>query len=125
LLAGRRGKYPPHVLDIGCGTGRVLDLGLVAPDRYAGVDSSQAMLNLMLRKHSKVGAAYPVDIRQALDVGIFTPRQFDWAFLDGAVELNPEQRAQAQRIARLAAITVDKDEWTVLDSESTLGREYR
>ena len=46
LLSEARGKYPPHVLDLGCGTGRVLDLGLASPDRYAGVDSSQAMLNL-------------------------------------------------------------------------------
>ena len=59
LLAGVRGTYPPHVLDIGCGTGRVLDLGLVAPERYAGVDSSQAMLNLLLRKHPKAAAVYP------------------------------------------------------------------
>ena len=26
LLAEVRGKYPPHVLDLGCGTGRVLSL---------------------------------------------------------------------------------------------------
>ena len=73
LLAGVRGTYPPHVLDIGCGTGRVLDLGLVAPDRYAGVDSSQAMLNLLLRKHPKARPCIPVDIREALRSGSSRP----------------------------------------------------
>ena len=73
LLAGVRGKYPPHVLDLGCGTGRVLDLGLSSADRYAGVDSSQAMLNLLVRKHPKVAAIYPVDVREALAAGTFTP----------------------------------------------------
>ena len=38
------------MLDIGCGTGRVLDLGLTTPDRYTGIDPSQAMLNALVRK---------------------------------------------------------------------------
>ena len=115
LLAGVRGKYPPHVLDIGCGTGRVFDLGLVSPDRYAGVDSSQAMLNLLIRKHPKVAAVHPVDVRQALAAGRFTAGQFDWVFLDATVALTAEQRTQVEQVARLAVITVDDAEWTVHD----------
>ncbi len=115
LLSGVHGKYPPHVLDVGCGTGRVLDLGLVSPDRYAGVDSSQAMLNLLIRKHPKVAAVYPVDIRQALAAGRFTPGQFDWVFLDATVGITAEQRTQVEQVARFAVITVDDAEWTVLD----------
>lgn len=115
LLSGVRGKYPPHVLDIGCGTGRVLDLGLVSPDRYAGIDSSQAMLNLLIRKHSNVAAVYPVDIRQALAAGEFTPGQFDWVFLDATVGLTAEQRTQVEQVARFAVISVDDAEWTVQD----------
>ena len=95
LLAGGRGKYPPHVLDIGCGTGRVLDLGLVAPDRYAGVDSSQAMLNLLLRKHPKVAARVPGRCPEALAAGTFTPGQFDWVFLDCSVDLTAPNSARA------------------------------
>ena len=113
LLAGGRGKFPPHVLDLGCGTGRVLDLGLVAPERYAAVDSSQAMLNMLVRKHPKVAAVYPLDVRNALNGGMFTPGQFDWVFLDDAVELDREQRTQVEQIARLALITVNGDEWVV------------
>jgi SAM-dependent methyltransferase len=113
LLSGARGKYPPHVLDIGCGTGRVLDLGLAWPDRYAGVDSSQAMLNVLIRKHPRTAAVYPIDVREALDAGRFTAGQFDWVFLDSTVELTTEQRAQVEEIARLAVIYVNGSEWTV------------
>ena len=71
LLSHVRGTYPPHVLDLGCGTGRVLDLGLATPDRYAGVDGSQAMLNMLVRKHPKVAAVYPMNVADALEAGTF------------------------------------------------------
>lgn len=58
---------------------------------------------------------YPVDIRDALAVGSFTPRQFDWVFLDAAVELAAAQFTQGQEIARLAVIVVDGDQWTALN----------
>ena len=115
LLAGVRGTYPPHVLDIGCGTGRVLDLVIVAPERYAGVDSSQAMLNLLLRKHPKAAAVYPVDIRDALRAGKFTPGQFDWVIVDTSVEMSPAERRQVEQIARLAVIDVAGNDWSVRD----------
>ena len=116
LLAGVRGKYPPHVLDLGCGTGRVLDLGLASPDRYAGVDSSQAMLNLLVRKHPKVAAVHPADVRDALESRMFTRDQFDWVFLDADVELTHDQREQVSQIARLAVVTVTDGTFTVLNS---------
>lgn len=123
LLSRVRRKYPPHALDLGCGTGRVLDLGLVAADRYAGVDSSQAMLNLLIRKHPKAAAIYPVDVRSALAAGTFTPGQFDWVFLDAVVQLSAEERAQVEQIARLAVIDVDGTDWRVLDvAESSANR---
>jgi SAM-dependent methyltransferase len=115
LLAGVRGTYPPHVLDIGCGTGRALDLGLVAPERYAGVDSSQAMLNLLLRKHPKAAAVYPVDIRSALRARTFTPGQFDWVVVDSAVKLSAQEREQVEQIARIAVIDAGRDDWSVRD----------
>ena len=115
LLAEARGKYPPHVLDLGCGTGRVLDLGLVAPERYAGVDSSQAMLNMLIRKHPKAAAVYPMDVRDALAAGRFTPGQFDWVVLDGTVELDAQQRTQVEQIARIAVITANADGCDVLN----------
>jgi len=119
LLSAVRGKYPPHVLDLGCGTGRVLDLGLASPDRYAGVDSSQAMLNLLIRKHPKVAAIYPLDVRDALAAGTFTAGQFDWVFVDSTVDLTLEQIRCVDLIARLAVISVGGSAggrgWTVRD----------
>ena len=94
LLAGVRGQYPPHVLDIGCGTGRVLDLGLVTPDRYAGLDSSQAMLNMLVRKHPRSPPCTRWTSSRRSEQGPFTPGQFDWVFLDDAVQLDDEQREQ-------------------------------
>jgi hypothetical protein len=116
LLRAFVGKYPPHVLDIGGGTGRVLDLGLVKPDRYAALDSSQAMLNVLLRKHPRVAAVYPMDVRDALGARLFTPGQFDWVFLDGSVVLSAEQQAHVASLARTALITVDGEHWVARDS---------
>lgn len=115
LLATARGSYPPHVLDLGCGTGRVLDLGLVSPDRYAGVDSSQAMLNMLVRKHPRVAAIYPMNVIDALNSGRFTDGQFDWVFIDSTVRLTDAQRTQVDRIARLAVINVRDQGWDVRD----------
>lgn len=112
LLRPFVGKCPPHVLDIGSGTGRVLDLGLVTPDRYAAVDSSQAMLNVLLRKHPRVAAVYPMDVREALAARLFTPGQFDWVFLDSSVVLTAEQRADVAALARMASISVDGADWS-------------
>ena len=71
------GAYPPAVLDVGCGTGRVLDLDLTRPDRYAGVDPSTPMLNHLVRKHPGVAGIYPMRIEDALDQRLFTPGQFE------------------------------------------------
>ena len=115
LLSQVRGPYPPHVLDLGCGTGRVLDLGLATPDRYAGVDDSQAMLNMLVRKHPKVAGVYPMNVAEALEAGTFTAGQFDWVFLDSAVGLTSDQKAQVQRIARRALIVVSGHVWKLQD----------
>ena len=49
------------------------------------------------------------------DVGSFTAGQFDWVFLDTAVELDDKQRSVVDTIARLAVIVVDRDEWKISD----------
>jgi SAM-dependent methyltransferase len=111
LLEPVRGTYPPHVLDIGCGTGPVLDMSLVTADHYAALDSSRAMVNVLVRKHPKVAAVYPVDIRAALASAMFTPRQFDWVFLDTRVGLDARESAQVEQLARRAVILVTDDGW--------------
>lgn len=47
------------MLDIGCGTGALLDLGILDPARYTGIDSSQGMLNGLVLKHPQVGRVIP------------------------------------------------------------------
>ena len=76
-VATLRGHYPPAVLDVGCGTGRTLDLAVTTPDRYAGVDPSNPMLNQLVRKHPDIAALYPMKIEQALATDTFTPGQFE------------------------------------------------
>jgi hypothetical protein len=118
LMAPHRGQYPPHVLDLGCGTGRSLDLALGSPERYAAVESSQGMLNVLVRKHPRVAAVYPADVRDLLAAGTFTDGQFDWVVLDAAIDLDDGQRAQVGRIARRALVTVNGDQWAVTRTSS-------
>ena len=59
LIAEHAGQYAPRMLDIGCGTGLALDLRLTHPSLYTGVDPSQAMLNELVRKHTKVTSLLP------------------------------------------------------------------
>lgn len=108
LVAAAAGKYPPSVLDVGCGTGRVLDLGVTTPDRYAGVDSSQAMLNQLVRKHPKVGAVYPMTIERAMAEGLFTPRQFEVVTAVGGIadDLSDDTLRVLARIASRAFIAM-------------------
>jgi hypothetical protein len=48
------GAYAPTTLDIGCGTGALLDMKVVSALNYSGIDPSQAMLNMLVRKYSRV-----------------------------------------------------------------------
>ena len=71
--------------------------------------------DLRLRDHAP--------LHDALAAGTFTPGQFDWVFLDGAIELSAAQYTQLEQIARLAVIVVDGAEWTVRDvAENSLKR---
>jgi hypothetical protein len=99
-VASLKGHYPPAILDVGCGTGRVLDLELTTPDRYAGVDPSTPMLNQLVRKHPNVGAVYPMTLEQALRNGLFTPGQFEIV----TVLLNPTDQLAPDALAALGAI---------------------
>ena len=107
LVAPFKSEYPTSVLDVGCGTGRVLDLGLTSPDRYAGVDPSQPMLNMLVRKYPNVARIYPMTIEQALADGAFTPGQFEIVTAyDSATELGS---ATVAALAELASrVTVLK-----------------
>jgi hypothetical protein len=105
LVAPFRSDYPTSVLDVGCGTGRILDLGLTAPDRYAGVDPSQPMLNMLVRKYPNIAALYPVTIEQLLAEKRFTPGQFEIVSAYGSAdELAPGTVSALATIASRALV---------------------
>jgi hypothetical protein len=102
-----RGPHLPAILDVGCGTGRVLDLGLTTPERYAGVDPSTPMLNQLIRKHPGVGAVYPTTIEDALSAGRFTQGQFEvvTVLLAASDHIDNETLAGLRAIASRGIIT--------------------
>lgn len=57
------GTRTPTTLDVGCGTGPLLDVGVVSPDLYTGVDCSQGMLNELGAETSHGQAAGPCALR--------------------------------------------------------------
>jgi SAM-dependent methyltransferase len=116
------GDFPPAILDVGCGTGRVLDLGVTTPDRYAGVDPSQPMLNQLVRKHADVGAVYPMRIEHALTAQLFTPGQFEivTALLSDVDQLDDDTIARLAGIASRGLIVARGDEVTVVDTRRSV-----
>ena len=121
-VASLSGDFPPAVLDIGCGTGRVLDLALTTPDRYAGVDPSQPMLNQLVRKHPNVAAVYPMPVEQALARRLFTAGQFEIVtmLLDPADNLGDGVERALASIASRGVIAARGDEVTVIDARHSL-----
>jgi hypothetical protein len=65
LITGHFAGYAPQTLDIGCGTGLLLDLAITSPLIYTGVDPSRAMLNELVMKHPKVREVIPARLQDA------------------------------------------------------------
>ena len=59
--------HSPRTLDVGCGAGALLDLGVVSPADYTGVDSSQGMLNELVLKHPAVRRLIPARFEDVSD----------------------------------------------------------
>lgn len=67
-LIGSLGRFTKkRVLDIGCGTGLALDLGITESVRYVGVDPSQGMLNALVMKYPHLAGVHAMTFGQALE----------------------------------------------------------
>lgn len=66
-----------RVLDIGCGTGLALDLGITEPERYVGIDPSQGMLNALVFKHPYVAGVHPMTFGDAIERRVLGGTRFD------------------------------------------------
>lgn len=101
LIIKRFGAYAPSTLDIGCGTGLLLDLGVTAASMYTGVDPSQWMLNELVIKHPRVKTLHPMTAEEFLEEYNPKPKSYELvvALFAAASYLQPET------IERLAGLT--------------------
>lgn len=77
-LIGSLGRFTKkRVLDIGCGTGLALDLGVTESVRYVGVDPSQGMLNTLVMKHPHLAGVHAMTFGQALQRKVLGGTKFD------------------------------------------------
>ncbi len=65
LISKTFGSQLGRALDVGCGTGLALDLGLIEPARYVGIDPSAAMLNALVMKYPVLAGVHPMTYADA------------------------------------------------------------
>lgn len=70
-------EHAPTTLDIGAGTGLLLDLDITSAHSYTGVDPSRGMLNRLFSKHSKVRTLIPMTAAEALPELRAEERKYD------------------------------------------------
>lgn len=114
LIVEHFGAHAPTVLDVGCGTGLLLDMKITAPSLYTGFDPSQAMLNQFVMKHPEVKRVYPMTARQFLDRMKPEPRSYELviAMFGVASYLEPRDVEELARLASSQVILMNYDaEW--------------
>lgn len=120
-VAELTGDYGPSILDIGCGTGRILDLGLTTPERYAGVDPSTPTPKQLVRKHPGACSVYPMTIERAHDRSLFTPGEFEiiTMLLDTADEIEADALTWARSVASRGLIMARRADVTVVPVDAS------
>lgn len=77
-LVGSLGTFTKRrVLDIGCGTGLALDLGITEQVRYVGIDPSQAMLNQLVLKYPRLAGVHAMTFSEAIKRRFLGGTRFD------------------------------------------------
>lgn len=113
LVGATFGEKLWRTLDVGCGTGLPLDLGLVEPVRYVGIDPSTAMLNALVMKHPVLAGVHPMTYAEAERRHVLCGTRYDTVLVLGgsASYLAPEEieqlRSRAKREVLLMHYTPD------------------
>lgn len=112
LIRGTFGEKLWRTLDVGCGTGWPLDLGLADPVRYVGVDPSTAMLNALVMKHPHLASLHPMTFETAEKRRVLGGTRFDTVLaLGGAASYlsADDLRALVTRAKRASVFAVYAD----------------
>lgn len=115
ILAHFGSTRPASVLDVGCGTGALLDMGVVDPATYTGIDPSQAMLNALVLKHPKVARVIPTRFEDAEGLAV----EYDLVVAMHVPALDP---APLRRLAGSLLITTSPDQPRVVVARPTRSR---
>lgn len=102
LIRATFGEKLWRTLDIGCGTGLPLDLGLAEPVRYVGIDPSTAMLNALIMKYPFLAGVHPMTYAEAERRRVLCGATFDTVLALGgsASYLAPDEIEQLHSRAK-------------------------
>ncbi|MGB3415020.1 MAG: class I SAM-dependent methyltransferase [Microbacteriaceae bacterium] len=102
LIRQTFGEKLRRTLDVGCGTGLPLDLELVEPVRYVGIDPSTAMLNALVMKHPVLAGLHPMSYAEAEQHRVLSGTIYDTVLVLGgsASYLSPTEIEQLQARAK-------------------------
>ena len=108
-----------RTLDVGCGTGWPVTVGLVDPVRYVGIDPSTAMLNALVAKHPILACVHPMSWATATRQRVLCGTRFDTVLSLGgsASYLTPEEVIELAARGKRGAIVMHytEDEMPITD----------
>lgn len=121
LIKSHFSGYAPTTLDVGCGTGLLLDLGVVSTQNYTGLDPSQGMLNQLIRKHPRVTDIFPGTAGKVLPELLESSKRYDLvcALFASATYCTPADWANMLRLSRDVTIFMTYEPGHLMDFYDT------